>query len=277
MHADAEGCYRTAYFEGNDDQFQALCEVQELRELNCDYSSITDRVFDCIARLTELSTLAFIDTSITGGSFGVLKHLQSLTTIICNPKECADAAASGLADCPKLRIVRLEGVPTFSDSGIKQVLSLPHLEQLSLSDSVLLTDACLGDVWRCTRLSCFAVSRGNFGDIACAHLAECKTLRDICLGHTAVTGDGVAALGCIDDLSRLNLSGIPLTSNDLIRLGRCAKLERLSLMDTAIDDLVVDYLLALPALTSLNIVGTRVSPRGIEALSRRPWTMFSHD
>lgn len=274
LHVNHDQEYFQAYFEGNDSQFSELCRIESLEELNCDNSEITDTIFSSVKNLRNLRKLAFCDTAITGDAFHCLEELPILQEIVCNPQRDTSKAAVALAKVKSLHAINID-VSGFTDRDVWELMSLPVLDQLCLSQCAHVSDECCAGVSN-SRISRIRLGSTNCGDIACSYLGKCDLLKEISLGSTKVTGEGIACLSQIPKLKSLLLSGNSLSSADIMRLGEQNSLESLYLWNTLVDDEVVNYLLELPSLQELNVIGTRISRDGIRRLNVKAWGYLNY-
>jgi Leucine-rich repeat (LRR) protein len=116
-------------------------------------------------------------------------------------------------------------------------------------------------------LARLSLEYSQVGDDGLRHLTGLTELEFIGLSWSEVEGDGLVDLAGLKKLNRLNLAKCPL-SRGLDRL-TVPSLQYLSLEGTQTDDAALAAIAAnLPGLQSLSIDETRVTPRGIAALSR---------
>ncbi|QEG38384.1 leucine-rich repeat domain-containing protein [Roseimaritima ulvae] len=93
-------------------------------------------------------------------------------------------------------------------------------------------------------------------------------LQAICLGHTRVTADGIANIAPQSHLQWLNLSYLPVDTQDVRRLvADASSLDQLSLENTRIDDTLSPLLAGANKLTELDLSFTAVSDRALNSLS----------
>jgi Leucine-rich repeat (LRR) protein len=277
LRQDELGRYREAFLEGTDEELIALCELTDLVELSCDSSSISDGGFCHVARLVHLRRLSFPETAVSGDAFDALRSLKNLTEITCNPQKSTVCASWKLANCPSLRRLDLSN-GGFANGDIRTLFRLPCLESLSVGGCSELSDGCFEGIRKCSHLLRLVMPNGsNITDVTCGHISQCMTIQELFVGGS-ISGDGLEAIGRLPHLKVLSLMEQPLSSSDILRLGSCTELEDLTLCDTKIDDGVVEFLLQLPALKTLDVVGTRISTQGIARLSRHaPITLYHDD
>src|SRR5437588_8228401 len=93
---DKFGIHRAAHFEGTDEEFAVLCEVDSLHELHCDSSLVTDISFGKVTSLRNVRVLSVPFTKITGCTFSAIEALPDLEELHCNPREHTDLAAASI-------------------------------------------------------------------------------------------------------------------------------------------------------------------------------------
>ncbi len=104
----------------------------------------------------------------------------------------------------------------------------------------------------------------QFGDAELAELAPISAaLHWLDLGETAVTDAGLAALGAMKNLRRLQLDRTALTDAGLTRLSGLTQLELLNLHTTQVTDIGLMALGGLPRLRTLYLWNTRMTPEAV--------------
>lgn len=116
------------------------------------------------------------------------------------------------------------------------------------------------------RLEWLDVGFTAVGDTAVARLASAPQLRRLTLENSAVTGAGLRAFRNLRGLEYLDLSGLPISDEQLTTIGELTSLESLWLTGTQITDAGLSALQGLKRLRTLDVSGTAVTPAGLAAL-----------
>jgi hypothetical protein len=89
---------------------------------------------------------------------------------------------------------------------------------------------------------------------------------DFGLAHQEITDQDMRYIACMTDLESLSLESRAITHAGLEQLVVCKKLRLLRIGSPLLDDRAVTVFASLPHLTRLELVGTELSPGGIERL-----------
>jgi hypothetical protein len=233
----------------------------------------TDAMLSHVARLHELETLQVRPSDFTGEGMAQLKglsklrdlhlgrvtnldaaweHLQALPSLegmsFVAFSEGGDDFAAGRAPPPgkfaKLKSVQFSGKLT--RAGYEQLLHMPQLEDLGL-------------FWPAAPDEVLTV------------VARIPKLRYLRFRSHRVTDLGLAALGEASELEMLSLELGLANGAGLESLARLSKLEKLFIQGTPIVDDSLQFVDQFPALKSLMIAGSKITPEAVRKLKvRRP-------
>lgn len=170
------------------------------------------------------------------------------------------ARVNGLGD---LRNLLLDG--PFRDQGIAQLTKLSQLKSLSLLGTSV-TESGLADLLaRLPNLEDLHVEGEQFGDVSLASVATLSRLRRLTLS-IAATDAGLAQLGSLRQLRKLNLNGNAYSDAAMERLKELPTIESLYLNTPNLSDEGLRQLAALPSLRELTLRDASISDEAITQL-----------
>jgi hypothetical protein len=221
-----------------DDGFQAIAGWTMLTSLNVNVHSLTGRAFERLVRenaLTHLLTLSLrhlkdADLALKAienctklseldvGSCDItdhgLKHLEKLGKLeeLClNDTKISGAGLRPLGHLPSLRKLELVGV-ALDDAGLVHVSELNGLEVLWIGGSqTRITDAGLEQLAKLIRLRHLSLSGSAITARGIEQLAALKNLETLYLEGSDIGDEVISALGGLNGLKGLNLSGTRFT------------------------------------------------------------------
>jgi Leucine-rich repeat (LRR) protein len=264
-----------------------------------------------VAGLANIARLGSLETLNVGISdfkpadvapLGQLTHLKELwisqhpvKTPASSPP--GDATARGdaiaLAAAKALGLQKLALSTTMSESGLKAIVALPHLQSLMIQlaevdDQSLalvsrlaglrtlrlygtgkLSDQGLAHLGKMTQLTELSLPGAGLTDEGLAHLAGLTALKELVLSGSNITGTGLAALDQLKELRTLDLGRSPFNDEGCRRLPQFAQLQTLHLPLTKITDAGLESIAALTDLATLIIFDDKaVTDVGIAHLER---------
>lgn len=198
--------------------------------------------------------------------------------------DVTDNGLTNLRGITSLKVLRIRS-DRVTAGGLAE-LSVPYLEVLELHGSKI-TDECLRWANGLTQLRVLDISGPGITDAGMQHITELREIRRLSLQNTLVTNDGLSKLKKLNQLESVELSGAKTTMGGLAHLmmdlqGRPfgewfpAKVIRevdrgrvyVSMSGEQFQDDFLPYLLnAVPDATELELIETKVSSKGISALS----------
>lgn len=224
-------------------------------------TQITDRAISTINRLFELRVLE-LGRSISDRGVQGLQGLRRLTVLALGGARVTDAAASVLASMTSLRRLSLAGTK-IGDAGIERLKNLP-LRQLDLGGAS--TDRSLALLANVGTLEHLDAHAADISQKGLTSLASLPSLHTLFLGPS-IHDDDLAPLGRLKGLRRLDLRGAKLTDLGAHVLADAPQLEELALTDTQITSGALAVLVRLPYLRYLEISGTPIQAKSLEALT----------
>jgi hypothetical protein len=157
-----------------------------------------------------------------------------------------DEALRAVSSLASLTLIDLSWCRRVTDEGVRAVSTCTGLKSLNLFACNLVTDAGLRAVSSCTALT--------FLDLTCS---------------VKVTDEGVRAVSSCTGLKSLNLYACYLVTDEGVRavVSSCTALESLNLLACGkVTDEALRALRSLPALTTLDLRGCKVTAAGVQAL-----------
>lgn len=161
--------------------------------------------------------------------------------------------------------------------GLAHLRHLRSLNNLTINnykvrDADNITDADLAHLENLTRLESLSLTGLTISDAGLASLLGLENLRQLSLNDVALTEIGLVHLEALPALESLSLGRMVLTEAEIVRLKRFKSLTHLQLGDSLyrpaaqIQDGWLIHLNDLPGLTSLTLLNTGVTSRGIASL-----------
>jgi internalin A len=228
--------------------------IPTLRRLNLRGVDITDVGMPAIAQMTGLRSLDLSHTMLEDVGLENLPALSELEELYLGGDMITGINLNFLKLLPKLKKLSLDGIqrrnagacwtPRVTDLDLDTISLLAGLEDLDIG---------------------VGLNLGRGGKPAAPGGGNCKVT-----GGLQVTDLGLAKLGKLTKLRRLNVSGARLTPAGLKVLASLP-LERLSLWNCeALNDAAANVLAEIPTLTSVDLSLTSVSDKGLQTLARLP-------
>ena len=180
-----------------------------------------------------------------------------------------DAVLPHLAGLRKLEHLGLSGAPGLTGRGFAGsawLTSVKHADFLGLP----LEDAALKALGGCTQLEYLRISKGSFTDDGLAALGRIGTLVRLELDcGAAVTDAGFATLfSSLTRLQALRAGVVALSDQSAAALARLPQLNTLDLSGSGLTDVGLLSLAAAPKLRLLNVRGSKVTPAGLAAFAQ---------
>jgi len=160
--------------------------------------------------------------------------------------------------------IDLTGRDGVTDSQLKNLEGLVHLERLQLRDTSVLGEG-LHHVERLTNLVYLGLGGLNLSDSDLEPLAGLTKLERLNLMNTAVSGTGLQHVAAMK-LEGLYLNGTQLTDEGLEHLTGQPNLQLLELNDTLVTDTGLEFLKERKSLLELHLSRTRITDEGLEHL-----------
>ncbi len=238
----------------NDSHMRALAANKQIEELDLEATEIGDLGLAELAKLTKLRKLRLNATTVSDRGLAALANMTQLEEL-----SLAGTLVRNLAPLPaSLTSLDLSNL-NLSPGAFKQIAALPKLRRLNLA----YTDLPLQALPQVTALD---LTGTDVDDAVLKVLAQMPDLEELLISHGRFTEDGFAALAPLTKLRRLEAVRTRLSAGAGSTLKQFAKLERLNLDYTTVNDAVLAQLTALP-LVDLKLDSTNVGDAAVEHLA----------
>lgn len=280
--------------------FDALVNLEEIVldafAVNREGFGVGDGAMRVLARLPKLRILRLRLTKITDSGLAELAHCRSLTYLGLAGTRVSDAGLIHLSKLPRLENLGLgvynEGA-NITNEGLRTVGRLTNLTWLDLSGTKITGEGLvhLKDLQKLKTLSLDSTdvaendlahlaplqslehlrlyTKHNTTDVAAAHLARLKSLRDL-TDHLYVTDKGVALLASMPYLEDITLNGEEVTDASRDSIASMKSLKWLWFQECPITDLTLEKIAQLPKLEFLTLGQTRVTGDAFKHLRNTP-------
>ena len=261
----------------NDAAIAYLRASGRLRRLNLRGTEITDASLQYISGLTALQSLNIAETQITDLGMEHLAALTNLEEVNLGGDQIGGAGFDVLKLLPKLKKLSLSGVqrlnagvcwaPVVTDAELDTIALLTALEELNIGWGIGLgmPDPALY-LNPLPESECHVVGGIRVTDLGIAKLGALKRLRRLDVSGSMITAAGLVRLSELPRLERLRLwhcGGLDDSAGPaLAKLGEIASLD---LSNTRVGDEALRRLAALPKLRRLYLTDTQVTPKGLAA------------
>src|SRR5262245_37662348 len=223
----------------------ALQKLSSLRSLNLSSAGVTDAHLQVVCKLATLEELNLGYTMVTDGGVSELKRLKKLRALWAHGTRITDEGMPTLAALSTLRILWLS---TVTDSGLKERVTVPNLE-----------DWCLGG-------NC--ISNNRISNNGMEHVSKCANLQRLALyGGVRVEKDGLLMLSNIKTLRSLSLEDMPIGKTELNVLVSMRRLEHLHLSNVGTLDDGLDGVAKLEGLKVLRLPRAVLCERNARAIA----------
>ncbi len=145
-----------------------------------------------LPNMNTLRALQLEGSTVSDVDLKDVARLESLQTLAINSPDVTDRGVEDLAALKNLRALNLIQARV-TDTGLKRLAALANLEVLWIHGGHV-TDAALKDLSRLTRLRALCVSGDQITDAGIPDLAALRTLRYLTLAETRVTKAGMDEL-----------------------------------------------------------------------------------
>jgi len=286
-----------------DEDLAYVARIPTLKRLDLSFTLVTDKGIKELEQLRQLEELN-LETAeaLTDASMNYVKNIPTLRKLNVRGVDITDVGMPAIAEMTALRSLDLSHT-MLEDVGLEHLPALSDLEELYLGGDMItgINLNFLKLLPKLKKLSLDGIQRRNAGacwtprvtDLDLDTIALLSNLEDLDLGvglnlgrggkpaatgggNCKVTGGlqltdlGLAKLGKLTKLRRLNMSGAHLTPAGLKVLAGLP-IERLSLWNIdALNDSAAAVLVEIPTLTSLDLSLTSVTDKGMQTLAKLP-------
>jgi len=286
-----------------DEDLSFVARISTIKRLDLAFTLITDKGVKELEQLRQLEELN-LETAeaLTDASMNYVKNIPTLRKLNVRGVDITDVGMPAIAQMTGLRSLDLSHT-MLEDVGLEHLPALSNLEELYLGGDMItgINLNFLKLLPKLKKLSLDGIQRRNAGacwtprvtDLDLDTISLLSNLEDLDLGvglnlgrggKPAVTGGGnckvtgglqltdlgLAKLGKLTKLRRLNMSGAHLTPAGLKVLAGLP-LERLSLWNIdALNDAAASVLVEIPTLTHLDLSLTSLTDKGLQTLAKLP-------
>ncbi|MFP6901366.1 MAG: hypothetical protein VCA36_10510 [Opitutales bacterium] len=259
------------------DALGVLAEAKELRRL--DLTMVRGVTDDSLALVSGIPTLEDLSLgncrSVTNRGLAQVAKLKNLRSVNLVSTQVDDAGLAVLAGAKNLESLNLN-FTRVRGSGLVHLAGLPKLASITLNPNRNTADKTQIDLSPLGKgfpaLRSLKVGGNRITDAHLAALTNLKNLQSLTfrtLGFTQITDGGLAAVASFPNLRELRINGsVKVTDLGVAHLGKLKNLEKLDLGRTRISSASAASLGKLPALQELEVVGTGFGPDGIQTLRK---------
>ncbi len=209
-------------------------------------------------------------------SLPIVKQLPSLESLSFSGDEATDEVAMALKELTNLRSIAFEK-SSITNVGVEALKGHTKLRSLKLASS-LITDAGLEHLANLSNLVSISLQECNISDDGFEPLSKLTKLKEAVVFKSDVASGPLKAFANALELTKLNLRGTKLTSQDLVaHIEAFKNLQDLEISETAIDDDSLPTIAKLPNLKALNVWRTKVTDQGLESLVSMGLTRLNLD
>ena len=223
----------------SDKALENIKTLQKMEKLSFGQASITDKGIGYLKGWTELRELHIMVSPVSDESLKTIAKLPKLEKLSLSDTNVTANGMVHLSKMTNLTYLRARGFPT--NDSLRSLSKLEKMEELSLEES-LVTDEGL------------------------VHLKGLKSLRNLSLVDTKVTGSGLKDLP--GSIKKLRLWGCPVSDRTAEGLSKLTNVEELNLNQTEIGDNGLGHLAKLTKLRELRLKETKVTDAGMAQLRK---------
>jgi len=257
-------------------------------------TEFTDELLSSLGSLTKATAVNFAETSLNDEQLEKLVQAgSSLNNFDLRGCAISDSGLKTLASLTNVRAIRLSGKngqTTVTDDGLAHLSELKSLKLLALDDlwigtpgiahlidlasltelylaGTLIDDESIALVAKLPNLQKLRLARTSVGDTALEALTACGNLQELDLSEDSLLTDvGMASLGRITSLKKLNLWRVQITDTGALALAPLSGLNWLNLDNTKLSDEGLPALANMNQLTFLHLGSTQITEQGASAL-----------
>ncbi|MDX2106437.1 MAG: protein kinase [Candidatus Melainabacteria bacterium] len=214
-----------------------------LTALDLEETSVDDESIKNLASLSRLSTLKISSANLSDACVEEIIKLKNLEILFLASENLTNKAAQLMTSLPKLRFLKLESIK-LNDDVMSDLSKIKQLEGLSLCGT-----SCSGDI-----------------GVAISRMPSVKSIS--LAGNKSISSKSLIALGDAG-INQLDISGVPLASEQWRAMKYLKKLFRLDLKNSQSSKIDIDSLLKIPSLKYLDLhASPEINDDLIESLSK---------
>ena len=251
----------------SEDDLATVGQFSQLRELDCNDATLSDREIKSICCCQHLQKLYVSSGVVDSSALAGLAKLHELISVEI-PKGALDDAAglSCFKHMPQIRTLRIADL---DDKGLRRLRFLKQLEELDLHGTSI-RGAGLSALSGMKHLRKLDLHGNPIIGEHLANLKDLDSLEELDLSNTVADDDSMAALAGLKNLKRLNVQGTKVRGPGLRKLYRL-KSQLTSRITLGADDMdEVDGAVAIVALEVANFPQVRLTDTGFDHLTLYP-------
>lgn len=180
--------------------------------------------------------------------------------------QATDVDMAEVAKVNDLERLLIIGRP-ITDAGLARIIGLRDLNVLEMAETKV-TDAGVKHVAGLKKLRGLSLDHTTITDASLKIAAQLPELAVLKIGSTAVTDAGLTHLPILKKLDILQLDNTNVSDAGMVHVAKLTSLRQLRFNGTRVGDASVTHIGNLKRLTSLTVVGSAITAKGYEALSR---------
>jgi Leucine-rich repeat (LRR) protein len=251
-----------------DDAVAKLAGHPSLAVLNFSKRSMVgDKGIAVIKDLPQLADVSLERSAITDQSFALLAENPKLKYIRVPRTNISDVGVAHLAKASQLQLLDLLECPGVTGKSLAVIGQLKNLRNLRLFGAEI-RDEHMPQISGLEQLEALGLQYCRVGDEGLKSIAGMKKLKELNLYGTKVTDAGLPSLAGLSNLQKLRLRETGLRGEqNLDAFATLTNLRELDVSESPVQDSIIDGLIKLPKLESLNLWNTQFTDAGAKRLS----------
>ncbi len=244
----------------------------KLQSLEFQATYATDKSFAVLAKLPDLTSLGFRDTSLSGAKLVHVFSCKNLQDLQASVGIVESDVLSKIGDLTKLKFLTLASVDEKAQPALKELAKLTELEELHLEHGDKYGADTLSFLPQLDKLKLLSLG-GEVTDAVMTSIGQATPVETLYLGRASISGAGLKPLAGLTNLKSLSIEGITygdnqmtVTGADLAALSGLENLEFLKIENAPIDDAAVDHLVKLPKLEKVYVVKGKLTDAALTKL-----------
>lgn len=250
-----------------DAALKAIPNLDKVEVLALWDTAVSDAGFGELLRARALVEISIISDTLSDTVFEVLARLPALRSLqIHRGPRIGDDGVRHLAGCVALRELYLKET-TVTDRGLEAICRLPEVRSLILDDTTVSDDGC-ASLAEMPQLSLLSLNRTWVVGHGLARLRDNEHLNAY-LEETPATDEGVIAFaGRLSNLMRLSLNHTGVGDPAARALSRLPRLSDVRLSHTRLTDAGLSAFACHPSVDAIYVKGCAVTGAAVKALKK---------
>jgi WD40 repeat protein/serine/threonine protein kinase/Leucine-rich repeat (LRR) protein len=275
-----------------DDDLSALRNIRGLWDLVLSETNVTDACMQHVAQATRLTSVNVSRTKVGDDGLRQLQAMPHLQSLDLSHSKITDKGLEHLKVHQNLDVLLLHSL-AITDVGVKHLGDIKSLHRLEIHATPI-GDEAARQIARLTKLESLTLANTKLTDIGLRLLVQSLSeLTNLILdANTAISGEGLADIGKLQQLTTLRLQGVKVRDEELaylesltelrflnlsdtkiagpglVHLKDLKNLEELGLGTTGVSDVDLEHLSGLKSLKNLELRGTKVTATGVARLQK---------